>query len=159
MIPIAKPYISEDEIKAVVEVLKSGNVAQGKIVREFEEIFSDYIGCGHAIACVNGTASLHASLCAFGIGPGDEVIVPSFSFISTATSVSMCGAIPVFADVDPFTYTIDPIHVGDLITENTKAIIGVHLFGNPFYSQPLASLCKKHQTAQQSASAEKPMKP
>jgi perosamine synthetase len=144
MIPIAKPYISDDEINAVVSVLKSGNIAQGKIVKEFEEAFSDYIGCGHAIACVNGTAALHASLLASGVSPGAEVIVPSFSFIATATAVSMCGATPVFADVDPLTYTIDPVHVNDLITEDTRAIVGVHLFGIPFYSQPLASLCKTH---------------
>jgi perosamine synthetase len=144
MIPIAQPYISEDEIQSVIKVLKSGKISQGKIVKEFEESFSDYIGCGHAIACVNGTAALHASLVAADVGVGDEVIVPSFSFISTATTVNMCGATPVFADVDPLTYTIDPVQVYDLITENTRAIVGVHLFGSPFYSQPLMSLCKDH---------------
>jgi perosamine synthetase len=143
-IPIAKPYISKDEIQSVVDVLKSGKIAQGTVVAEFEEIFADYTESGHAIACVNGTAALHASMIAAGVKPGDEVIVPSFSFISTATSVNMCGAKPVFADVNPTTFTIEPTHVEDLITEKTRAVVGVHLFGCPFESSPIHSLCKKN---------------
>src|SRR5512145_773473 len=100
-IQIAQPRAGDEEIEAVTRVLRSGMFAQGPEVAKFEEEFARYCEAGHAIAVNNGTAALHAVLAAAGIGPGDEVIVPSFSFIATATCVSMCGARPVFADVDP----------------------------------------------------------
>ena len=107
-IPVARPVIGPDEVAAVSDVLASGMLAQGERVAEFEQKFAAYCGTAHAVATNNGTAALHAALLAAGIGPGDEVIVPAFSFIATATAVSMCGAKPVFADVDEQTFNIRP---------------------------------------------------
>jgi len=143
-IPIAQPRAGEEEIEAVTRVLRSGMFAQGPVVAEFEEKFARYCEARHAIAVNNGTAALHAALASAGIGAGDEVIVPSFSFIATATCVSMCGARPVFADVDPKYFTIDPESAHKLFTRSTKAVIGVHLFGQPFDVDPLRELCLDH---------------
>ena len=131
-IHIASPIIGDEEINSVVDVLKSGNLAQGKKVKEFEQKYSDYCDVKYSVAGNSGTAALHAALSSMGVGKGDEVIVPAFSFIATASAVSMCGATPVFADIDPNYFTIDPANVEKLITDSTKAIIGVHLFGQPF---------------------------
>ena len=147
MIPIAKPEITDEEIDAVVKVLQSGNIASGKRVIEFEEKFAKYIGVKHAVACSNGTAALHATLLAHGVGVGDEVIVPSFSFIATATAVSMCGARPIFADVHPTLYGIDIDDVKHKITARTKAVIGVHLYGLPCYAVTLRKLCDDYDIA------------
>jgi perosamine synthetase len=142
-IPVARPVIGQDEIAAVSDVLASGMLAQGERVAEFEGQFADYCGTTHAVATNNGTAALHAALIAAGIGYGDEVIVPAFSFIATATAVSMCGAKPVFADVDERTFTISPDQVAERVTPKTKAVIGVHLFGHPFDVQAVQELCEK----------------
>jgi dTDP-4-amino-4,6-dideoxygalactose transaminase len=118
--------------------------AQRPEVAAFEEQFAGYCKIRHAIAANNGTASLHAALASAGIGAGHEVIVPSFSFIATATCVSMCGARPVFADVDPDYFTLDPESAHELFTRSTKAVIGVHLFGQPFDVDPIRELCSDH---------------
>ncbi len=143
-IPIARPAIGQDEISAVSEVLASGMLAQGEKVAEFEKKFADYCGTTQAVATNNGTAALHAALLAADIGYGDEVIVPAFSFIATATAVSMCGAKPVFADVDEQTFTIDPHQIVAHITPKTKAVIGVHLFGQPFDVHAVQECCESH---------------
>jgi perosamine synthetase len=143
-IPIAQPRAGDEEIEAVTRVLRSGMFAQGPEVASFEEQFAGYCETRHGIAVNNGTAALHAVLAAAGIGAGDEVIVPSFSFIATATCVSMCGARPVFADVDSAYFTIDPESVNALFTRSTKAVIGVHLFGQPFDVNPVRELCSDH---------------
>ena len=143
-IPIARPVIGQDEVAAVSDVLMSGMLAQGEKVAEFEQKFAGYCGSAHAVAVNNGTAALHAALLAAGIGPGDEVIVPAFSFIATATAVSMCGAKPVFADVEEQTFTIRPDQVKERITPKTKAVIGVHLFGQPFDVDPILEICEVH---------------
>jgi perosamine synthetase len=143
-IPIAKPIIGNDEISAVSHVLESGLLASGKNVEHFEKEFADYCGTEYAIATNNGTTALHASLLAAGVGPGDEVIVPSFSFIATATAVSMTGAKPVFSDVDGTTFNINPLKIHDKITSKTKAIIGVHLFGLPCDVMYLNEICESH---------------
>ena len=130
-IPIAKPIIGKEEIKEVVNVLKSGMLAQGKKVEEFEKDFSKYIGVKHAIAVSNGTAALHLALLSAGIKPGDEVIVPSFTFISTANSVLFCNAKPVFADINEEDFNINTDDIQKKITSKTKAIIPVHLYGQP----------------------------
>jgi len=143
-IPIARPGLGQEEIAAVVEVLESGMLAAGGRVREFETLFAGYCGTRHAIAVSNGTTALHAALLAAGIGPGDEVIVPSFSFIATATAVSMCGATPVFADVDEGVFTIDPASLEHQVTKKTKAVIGVHLFGQPFDISGVQKVCDAH---------------
>jgi perosamine synthetase len=143
-IPIAQPRAGEEEIDGVTRVLRSGMFAQGPVVAEFEEKFARYCGVRHAIAVNSGTAALHAALASAGVGPGDEVIVPTFSFIATASCVSMCGARPVFADVDPGYFTLDPDVARKLFTRFTKAVIGVHLFGQPFDVDPLREMCSDH---------------
>lgn len=143
-IPVARPVIGQDEISAVTAVLESGMLAAGERVAEFERKFADYCGTAHAVAVNNGTAALHAALLAAGIGPNDEVIVPSFSFFATASAVSMCGARPVFADVNEKTFTIDPVQVEERITSKTRAVIGVHLYGQPFAVPAIQALCEKH---------------
>lgn len=143
-VPIARPRAGEEEIEGVTRVLRSGMFAQGPVVAEFEGKFARYCGVRHAVAVNSGTAALHAALACAGIGPGDEVIVPSFSFIATATCVSMCGARPVFADVDPAYFTLDPEAVRKLFNSSTKAVIGVHLFGQPFDVDSLKEMCSDH---------------
>ncbi|MFA5266400.1 MAG: DegT/DnrJ/EryC1/StrS family aminotransferase [Methanoregula sp.] len=143
-IPIARPAIGQDEISAVTSVLESGMLASGERVLEFERKFADFCGANHAIAVNNGTAALHAALLAADIGPGDEVIVPAFTFVATATAVLMCGAKPVFADVDEQTFNIVPAQVEERITPKTRAVIGVHLFGQPFDVQAVKDCCESH---------------
>jgi len=140
-IPVAKPVITHEEIAAVSEVLMSGMLASGKKVTAFEQGFANLCRTSHAVAVSNGTTALHAALLAAGIGPGDEVIVPAFSFFATASSVNMCGATPVFCDVDEQTFNIDPARIGALITPRTKAVIGVHLFGQPFNVPAIREIC------------------
>jgi len=131
MIPIAKPQIDETEIQAVSDVLRSGMIAQGQRVADFEQAFADYNGVDHAIAVNSGTAALHAGLLAHGIGPGDEVITSPFSFIATANTILYTGARPVFSDISPDTFNLDPEQVTERITDKTKAIMPVHLYGHP----------------------------
>ncbi|KPU63874.1 aminotransferase DegT [Thermococcus sp. EP1] len=130
-IPIARPLIGEEEINAVVEVLKSGMLAHGKEVEAFEREFADYLGAKYGIAVTNGTAALDIALKAIEIGPGDEVITTPFTFIASANSILFQGAKPVFADIDPKTYNLDPNEVLEKITDKTKAIVVVHLYGQP----------------------------
>lgn len=144
MIQIVKPVIGNDEILAVTEVLKSGMLAQGKVVNEFEAAFAKYNGVKNAIAVTNGTISLDIALKSLDIKQGDEVIVPDFTFISTANAVLFQGAKPVFADVDERTFNINPEDVVEKITDKTKAIIGVHLFGHPFEVKPIQDICEDH---------------
>ncbi len=141
-IPVARPALGQDEILAVTEVLESGMLASGDRVVEFERRFADFCGTNHAVAVNNGTAALHASLLSADIGPGDEVIVPAFSFVATASSVVMCGAKPVFADIDEQTFNIDPQQVAERITPKTRAVIGVHLFGQPCGIELMQEICE-----------------
>ncbi|MCK9580503.1 MAG: DegT/DnrJ/EryC1/StrS family aminotransferase [Methanoregula sp.] len=143
-IPIARPEAGDEEVHAVAEVLRSGMFAQGPVVRQFENEFAALCNTRHAIAVNNGTAALHAALASAGIHAGDEVIVPTFSFFATASCVSMCGAKPVFVDVDERTFGIDPACVNNAITKKTRAVIGVHLFGQPFDVQPVHEICDDH---------------
>jgi perosamine synthetase len=141
MIPVAKPSVGEEEIEAVSAVMRTGMLAMGPEVALFEEEFAGYCDMDYAVGMNSGTAALHAVLLALGVGPGDEVIVPAFTFIATATSVSMCGAKPVVADVDEDYYTLDPEEVTRCLNAKTKAVIGVHLFGQPFAVEPIAEIC------------------
>ena len=143
-IPISKPVFDEEEANAVKEVLTSGSVAQGKKVEQFENEFANYINVNHAITVANGTIALDVALKALGIKEGDEVFVPSFTFISTANSILFQGAKPVFADVNERTFNINPDDALEKITDKTKAIIGVHLFGHPFDVEAIQDICEDH---------------
>ena len=129
MISIASPLIGDEEKQAVLEVLDSGMLAQGPRVKAFEDAFAQMCGVQHAIATSSGTTALHVALLARGIGSGDEVITTPFTFIASANSILFTGARPVFVDIDPVTFNLDPAQVADAITEKTKAIMPVHLFG------------------------------
>ncbi len=141
-ISLTYPDVGEDEAKAVYDVVMSGWLHEGKNVRLFEQNFAKYCGADHAVAFFNGTVALHATLYAYGIGPGDEVIVPSFTFISTANCVRHAGAKAVFADIDPQTYCIDPNDIARQITPTTKAIIPVHYGGQPADMSAISDLAE-----------------
>lgn len=144
MIPIAKPLLGAEEKRAVLDVLESGMLAQGKKVEEFEKAFASYLGVRHAIATSNGTTALHAALLANGIGLEDEVITTPFSFIATANAIKMAGATPVFVDIEEQTLNIDPDKIEAAITPKTKAILPVHLFGLPANMAAITAIAKKH---------------
>jgi perosamine synthetase len=129
MILIAKPVVGRDEIAAVVRVLRSGNLAQGPEVKAFEEEFAKLHDAVHAVAVNSGTSALHLSLLAAGVGPGDEVLVPSFSFAATANVVKLVGADPVFVDIEKNFFCMDVHDLRKKITSKSKAIIPVHLYG------------------------------
>lgn len=141
---MAKPTISEEEIKAVTAVLRSGVIAQGNKVEEFEEAFAEFIGTRYAIAVNSGTAALHVSLLAHGIGDGDEVITTPFTFIATANSILFTGARPVFADIEEGSFNIDPNNVLKKVTPRTKAIIPVHLYGQPCDMDRILRIAEEH---------------
>jgi dTDP-4-amino-4,6-dideoxygalactose transaminase len=130
-VPFSKPTLRGDEGEAVAAVIATGWVSQGPRVREFEEAFAARVGAAEAVAVSNCTTALQLALHVSGVGPGDEVIVPSMSFIATANSVWQCGATPVFADVDPHTFNLDPEAAERAITSRTKAIMPVHQLGLP----------------------------
>ncbi len=145
MIPAAKPLIGDDERAAVDRVLRSGMVAQGPEVAAFEKEFAaELVGGRACVAVSSGTSGLHLGLLAAGIGPGDEVIVPSFTFAATANSVALTGATPVFADIDPRTFCLDPASVEAAITERTAGIMPVHLYGHPADVTALGAIAAKH---------------
>jgi len=130
-IPIAKPVLGREELEAVRRVFGSGVLVQGERIRLFEKEFAEYIGVKHAVALANGTLALDTALKALRIGPGDEVVTSAFSFIASSNCVLFQGAKPVFADIDPRSFNIDPSDVAEKITAKTRAIIPVHLFGQP----------------------------
>ncbi len=147
MIPIAKPLISDDEKQAVLEVLDSGMLAQGPRVRAFEEAFAQMCQVQHAVATSSGTTALHIALLANDVEAGDEVITTPFTFISTANSVLFTGAKPVFVDIDPVTFNIDPSFIEAAITPRTRAIIPVHLFGLMADMDPIMAIAEQHNLA------------
>ncbi len=150
MIPIAKPLIGEEEKAAVLAVLESGQLAQGKEVAEFEERFARFCGVKHAIATSSGTAALHVALLALGIGPGDEVLTTPFTFIASANAVLFCGARPVFCDIEPDTFNLDPNHAEAVIRrrraqgKRLRAILPVHLFGHLCDMPAILELAKRY---------------
>lgn len=144
-IPPAKPIIGEEEVEAVSAVLRSGMVAQGPQVAAFEEEFSEEVVDGAFSVAVNsGTSALHLGLLAAGVGPGDEVIVPSFTFAATANSVAITGATPVFVDIEPTYFNLDPAAAEAAITDRTKGIMPVHLYGHPAAMDQFEEIADKH---------------
>lgn len=143
-IPYGKQTIEEDDIQAVVNVLKSDYLTTGPKIAEFEKLVADYVGVKYAVAISNGTSALHAACFAAGIGPGDEVITTPITFAASANCVLYCGGTPVFADVDPRTYNIDPEDIKRKITDKTKAIIAVHLAGQPCDMDEIHKIAKEH---------------
>lgn len=144
MIPISKPFIGEAEKQAVLAVLDSGMLVQGPRVAELEAKFAAVCGVKHAIATSSGTTALHLTLIANGIGPGDEVITVSFSFMATVSAILMAGATPVFVDVRADTFNMDPDLIEAAITPRTKAILLVHLYGLPCDMGKIMALAAKH---------------
>jgi perosamine synthetase len=143
-IAMTNVQVDNETIQAILDVLKSGQLTQGPKVEEFEKAFADYVGTNYAIAVNSGTAALHIGLLAAGIGKGDEVITTPFSFIATANCCLFCGAVPVFADIDDKTFNIDPHLIEKKITPKTKAVIVVHLYGQPCDMDKSLAICKKH---------------
>ena len=130
-IPLSAPDITDAEIDAVVSVLRTPRLSLGPQMEAFESAMASLTGVPHAVAVSSGTAGLHLALLALNIGPGDEVIVPSFTFIAVANAVRYVGATPVFADIDPTTLNLDPNSVDAALTPRTRALIVVHTFGAP----------------------------
>ncbi|WP_420113862.1 DegT/DnrJ/EryC1/StrS family aminotransferase [Pseudactinotalea sp.] len=145
MIPPAKPIIGDDERAAVDRVMRSGMIAQGSEVAAFETEFAEQLVAGRTCVAVNsGTSGLHLGLLAAGIGPGDEVIVPSFTFAATGNAVALTGATPVFADIDPVTFCLDPASVAASVSERTTAVMPVHLYGHPADMAGLGEVAAQH---------------
>lgn len=143
-IPVAKPIIDRHDIRAVVKVMKSGGLAQGPEVSKFESLFAEFVSGRSCVAVNSGTSALHLALLALGIGPGDEVLVPSFTFAATANSVALTGAKPVFVDINPSTYNLDPNLIEAAITQRTRAIQVVHLYGLPADMEVILAIAKRH---------------
>jgi perosamine synthetase len=147
LIPINLPKIGEEEVEAVVKVLRSGPLTNalgaGPMVTQFEKNFAKFAGVKHAIAVNTGTAALHSAIVAAGVQQGDEVILPSFTFVATAEAVVMAGGKPVFADIDPETYNISPAEIQKNMTKKTKAIIPVDLYGLSAEIKPIREIAAK----------------
>ena len=147
MINIAKPQVGQEEKQAVLEVLDSGMIAQGPRVKAFEEAFAEMCGVKHAVATTSGTTALHTALLAHDIGPGDEVITSPFTFIASANSILFVGAKPVFVDIDPATFNINPDLIEAAITSKTKAIMPIHLFGLSADMDRIMDIAQKYNLA------------
>jgi len=149
-ISIADPDMATEEKERVLSVLDDADLADGEQVREFESCFADYCGVDHGVATANGTAALHTALTALGIGEGDRVVTTPFSFVATANSVRLCGADPVFADIDPETYNLDPESVRETIEAHdgdVDAILVVHLYGLPADVEAFQTLAEEYDAA------------
>jgi perosamine synthetase len=144
-LPIYEPLLSGKELEYVSDCIQSGWISSlGKYIGEFERLFAQFCGTRHAVAVSNGTTALHLALAALGIGAGDEVIVPTLTFVATANAVHYTGATPVFVDSDLTTWNIDPAGITAAVTPRTKAIIPVHLYGHPVDMQPVLDLAAQH---------------
>jgi perosamine synthetase len=147
VIPIAMPVLEKAEAEAAGQAVLSGWVSQGPQVAAFEQEFAAAVGAPYACAVSNCTSALHLALLAVGVGPGDEVITASHSFIATANSIRYCGATPIFVDIDPTTYNLDPERVAEAVTERTRAILAVHQMGMPCDLNALMGLATRHSVA------------
>lgn len=144
LIPLARPYIDGREEELVRDVLHSGRLSLGPMLTQFEDMFAQYIGTRHAVACSSGTAGLHVAAITAGWTNGDQVITTPFSFIASANVIPYVGATPVFADVDPHTFTLDPDAVSEALTPQTAGLLPVHIFGWPADMQPFNMLADQH---------------
>jgi perosamine synthetase len=144
VIPLSRPYIGDEERAAVDRVLRTGNLAQGPEVSAFEDEFSEFVDARTCVAVNSGTSALHLGLLAAGIGNGDEVILPSFTFAASANAVALCGATPVFADIEPDSFCIDPEAVEAAVTARTAGIMAVHLYGHPADMTRLSAIANRH---------------
>jgi len=147
LIHLSRPDITEKEIEAVCEVLRSPNLSLGPKLAEFEDAFTRYIGKKRAVAVNSGTSGLFLCMLALGIGPGDEVITTPFTFIASATSIMMAGAKPVFVDIDPVSLNLDAAKIESAISEKTKAVLPVEIFGNPIGMDKVCEIANKHSLA------------
>lgn len=143
-IPYGRQYVDDEDIEEVVKVLKSDFLTTGPVIEEFEKKVADYVGAKYAVAVANGTAALHSACYAANIGKGDEVITTPITFAASSNCAFYCGAVPVFADIDPKTYNIDPSDVEKKITDRTKAIIAVHFTGQPCDMERIHEIANKH---------------
>jgi perosamine synthetase len=147
-IPVAEPALVGNEREYVLDCLDSTWISSsGKYIDEFERSFADFCGVSHAISCSNGTVALHLALLALGIGPGDEVIVPTLTYVASANAVMYCGATPVIVDSEAESWNLDPACVAEAITARTKAIMAVHLYGHPADMDPLVDLARSRKIA------------
>lgn len=144
LLPYGRQSVDEDDIAAVVAVLRSDWLTTGPMVEQFERAFAEFTGCPHAVAVANGTAALHAAMAALEVGPGDEVIVPAITFVASANCVVYQGGTPIFADVDADTLLVDPADVERKITARTKAIIAVDYAGQPCDYEALRAIAARH---------------
>ena len=147
MIPITIPLLGEEEAQAAAEAIRSGWVAQGPRVEQFEAVVASYLGVKHAVAVSSCTTALHLALAGQGIGPGDEVVVPSLSYVATANAVLYVGARPVFADVHPRTFNMDPDALAAVLTPRTRAVVPVHQLGLAADLDPILELAQQHDVA------------
>lgn len=144
-IPVCQPFLNGHELEYVSEAVRTGWISSsGKYVTAFEEEFAKYCGVGYGISTCNGTMAIHLALVALGVGKGDEVIIPDFTMIATATAVVYTGAVPVFVDADFSTWNIDPAKIEEKITARTKAIMPVSIFGNPCDMDPIREIARRH---------------
>jgi len=148
-VSIADPQLGPPAKDRVMQVLEDGQLADGPVVRSFEDAFAGHVGADHGVATANGTAALHAALHALGVGEGDAVVTTPFSFVASANAVRFCGATPVFADVAPETYTLDPSRVEAILAErdDVAAVLAVHLYGLPADVEALRALADRHDVA------------
>jgi len=144
MIPISKPLIGREEKEAVLSVLDSGMITEGSVTKGFEKEFAKFVGAKYAIATDSGTSALHIALISHGIGKDDEIITTPFTFISSVNSIVYTGAKPVFADIEEDTFNINPNLIEEKITDKTKAIMPVHLYGNPCDIDKINKIAKKY---------------
>ena len=147
MIPVAKPVMDETEVQAAGRAIRSGWVTQGPEVAAFESEFAAFVGARHACAVSSGTTALHLALLTVGVRPGDEVVTVSHSYIATANVVRYCGALPVFVDIRPDTFNIDPARIEAAVTPRTRAILCVHQIGMPCELPPIIELARRRRLA------------
>ena len=146
-VQLSAPWIDERDEELVLETLRSGHLSLGPTGPRFEELLADAVGARYCAAVSSGTAGLHLGMVLAGVGPGDEVITSPYSFVASANCAIYEGATPVFADIDPHTYNLDPAAVEAAVTERTKAIVPVDIFGYPCELDPLLDICERHRLA------------